>query len=143
MPYHLLDLSTPNTHQVLHRSWLPVGHQLAKLDPVASATCGACNKPNETDDHVCRRPHPKAQAICTKARTALNHSLDECGTDLTLQISFSLRSSMQTLLSYGIGEWQDIATHVDMEPPAEHPFYDQLCQAIADQNTIGWDQIVR
>jgi hypothetical protein len=117
----------------LHR-WLPVNHQLAKMNPANPTACGACNEPNETDDHVCRCPHPEAQSIRSQARANLHKALDACGTDPTLR----------TLLSYGIGEWQDTATReVEMEPPAEHPFADELRQAISEQNLIGWDQILR
>ncbi len=117
----------------LHR-WLPVGHQLAKLNSTNPSACGACNAADETDDHICQCPQEEANTLRTTARTALIKSLNSCGTDPTIR----------TLLTYGIGEWLDQHTkHVDMEPPEEHPFRYELLTAIAAQNEIGWDQIFR
>jgi hypothetical protein len=117
----------------LHR-WLPVGHHLAKLNSTNPSTCGACNAPDETDDHICQCPQAEANTLRTTARTALIKSLQTCGTDPTVR----------NLLTYGIGEWLEQNTrHVEMAPPAEHPFRYELIEAIAAQNAIGWDQIFR
>jgi hypothetical protein len=40
--------------------------------------------------------------------------------------------------------WLDTGeTVLDLDPPTDHPFVDQLREAISEQNHIGWDHVLR
>jgi len=114
--------------------WLPTNHNMAKRSPLQNKCCPLCQHDDETDDHMCQCKHEGAQNIANEQLQELRNILQKYSTDPTLR----------TLLVQGVYGWifQNDKT-LDVDPPHDHPYYDQLRQAILDQNAVGWDQILR
>jgi hypothetical protein len=93
-----------------------------------------CQHPDETADHMTRCPDPAADTLRQDALDDLRQTLRDCGTD----------PAIRSLLLQGISGWFATGDPVQpLQPPDTHPFYHHLLDAIAQQNAIGWDQILR
>jgi hypothetical protein len=117
----------------LHR-WLPTNHNLHKQNHTNPKCCGLCQAPDEDDDHMCLCPHTSATLIRAKALEDLTAALSACATDPT--ISDLLLEGCHAWFSHG-------KTTIDTRAPDDHPFREVLDLAIEEQNSIGWNQILR
>ncbi len=132
----LLSLAVPARLVItkyLHR-WLPTNHNLHKQNPTTPLTCGLCDAPDETDDHVCRCPHTSSNLIRLKALEQLASSLKSKGTD----------PAITTIIIAGCRAWLEHgSTTIDLDAPTTHPFREVLNEAIRRQNSIGWNNFLR